>query len=78
MEDRIRHDIRNYRSTAESWGAIALRAITVGDTGAARAAARQASKYARIALELEHGGGWFESETVKRDNGIEKSKSSKD
>lgn len=78
MEDKTISDIRNYRSSAESWGAIALRAISDGDTGAARTAARQASQYARVALELEHGGRWFESEKVKRHNAIEEAKSQMD
>lgn len=73
MEDKIILDIRNYRSSAEKWGEIALRAISDGDTGAARTAARQASQYARVALELEQGGRWFESEEIKRHNAIEES-----
>ncbi len=78
MEDKIILDIRNYRSSAEGWGAVALRAISDGEQKAARTAARQASQYARVALELEHGGRWFESEKIKRHNAIEEAKPATD
>ncbi len=53
-------DINAYRTAAETWGATAARALVEGDEGAARTAARQAAKYARVAMQLENGERWFE------------------
>ena len=57
-------DINGYRTAAESWGATAARLLVEGDEGAARTAARQAAKYARVAMQLENGERWFEPQRV--------------
>jgi phage shock protein A len=41
--------------TAETMGDTALAAISKGDAGLARTAARQAAQYARLAVQLETG-----------------------
>lgn len=55
MNEEIREQINQFRMTAEMMGNTALDAISKGDAGLARTAARQAAQYARLAVQLETG-----------------------
>lgn len=60
--------IEIYRTTAQEMGDAALKAISDGDIGLARQAARQAAQYARVVVQLETGERWVEPEK----QGVEK------
>ena len=60
FDEQIQGWIRDYREAADSWGQTAVEAMMQGDPGSSRMAARQAAKYARMALQLENGEKWFE------------------
>lgn len=62
INEQIELWILSYRASAESWGEQAVKAMLQGDLGGSRAAARQAAKYARIAMQLESGEVRFEPE----------------
>ncbi len=67
MDEEIQQQIAQFRMTAETMGDAALEAMSRGDAGLARTAARQAAQYARVALQLETGEKQFEPEdTVSR------------
>lgn len=55
MDEDILEQIDNYRASAQSFGDVALDAMTRGDIGLARTASRQAAQYARIVQQLESG-----------------------
>jgi hypothetical protein len=55
MDELTQTQISQYRMTAETMGDAALAAISRGDIGMARTAARQAAQYARVAMQLETG-----------------------
>jgi phage shock protein A len=55
MDEEIQEQINQFRMTAEMMGDTALEAISKGDAGMARTAARQAAQYARLAVQLETG-----------------------
>ena len=55
MDEHVLEQINNYRESAQSFGDVALDAMTRGDIGLARTASRQAAQYARIVLQLESG-----------------------
>jgi phage shock protein A len=55
MDEEIQEQINQFRMTAETMGDTALAAISRGDAGLARTAARQAAQYARLAVQLETG-----------------------
>jgi phage shock protein A len=53
-EERL-EQIKQFRQTAATMGSAALEAISRGDAGLARTAARQAAQYARVVVQLETG-----------------------
>jgi hypothetical protein len=55
MDEQLYEQIISYRRSAQSMGDAALDAMTRGDIGQARAAARQAAQHARIVVQLETG-----------------------
>lgn len=55
MNEEIQEQINQFRMTAGTMGDTALEAISKGDAGLARTAARQAAQYARLAVQLETG-----------------------
>ncbi|HEX8000645.1 MAG TPA: hypothetical protein VF528_19855 [Pyrinomonadaceae bacterium] len=55
MDEHLLEQIMRYRRSAQSMGDAALDAMTRGDIGQARAAARQAAQHARIVVQLETG-----------------------
>ena len=55
MDEHILEQINSYRASAQSFGDVALDAMTRGDIGLARTASRQAAQYARIVQQLESG-----------------------
>ena len=55
MDEDVLEQINNYRASAQSFGDVALDAMTRGDIGLARTASRQAAQYARIVQQLESG-----------------------
>ena len=54
-DEQIQTQIIRYRVTAQSMGEAALDAVSRGDIGQARTAARQAAQHARIVVQLETG-----------------------
>ena len=62
MSGEGREQIEMYRATAREMGDAALKAISNGDVGLARQAARQAAQYARVVVQLETGERWVEPE----------------
>ena len=62
IDEQIELWILQYRASAEVWGETAVKAMRQGDLGGSRTAARQAAKYARIAVQLENGEIRFEPE----------------
>jgi alkylation response protein AidB-like acyl-CoA dehydrogenase len=65
MSSEGREQIELYRMTAQEMGDAALKAISAGDVGLARQAARQAAQYARVVVQLETGERWIEPEDEK-------------
>ncbi|HWS99141.1 MAG TPA: hypothetical protein VN256_02640 [Pyrinomonadaceae bacterium] len=55
MDEHVLEQINSYRESAQSFGDVALDAMTRGDIGLARTASRQAAQYARIVQQLESG-----------------------
>jgi phage shock protein A len=55
MDEQLQKQISRYRMTAQTMGDTALEAMTRGDEGLARTAARQAAQHARIVVQLETG-----------------------
>jgi phage shock protein A len=53
IDKEVREQINQFRMTAETMGDAALEAISLGDAGLARTAARQAAQYARLIIQLE-------------------------
>ena len=68
MDDHIREQINQYRVTAQSMGDQALDAMSRGDIGLARTAARQAAQYARVVMQLETGERIVEPEDMKTES----------
>lgn len=66
IDEERQKQIDQLRMTAETMGDAALEAVSLGDAGLARTAARQAAQYARIALQLETGERQFEAEDAVR------------
>lgn len=62
MDEETQKQIAQFRMTAETMGETALEAMSRGDAGLARTAARQAAQYARVALQLETGERQVEPE----------------
>lgn len=60
VDEQVQGWIQEYKDAALSWGQTAVEAMMQGDMGHSRTAARQAAKYARMALQLESGEKWFE------------------
>ncbi|HEX8491434.1 MAG TPA: hypothetical protein VF658_01205 [Pyrinomonadaceae bacterium] len=66
MDEQLLEQINRYRMTAQTMGDAARDAMSRGDIGLARTAARQAAQHARIVVQLETGEkqtGPRESET---------------
>jgi phage shock protein A len=55
MDENLEEQINQYRLTAETMGDRALAAMSRGDAGLARTAARQAAQWARMVVQLETG-----------------------
>ncbi|MDX6696504.1 MAG: hypothetical protein QOF02_4107 [Blastocatellia bacterium] len=55
MDEGLLEQIKQYRLTAQSMGDAAREAMSRGDIGQARTAARQAAQHARIVVQLETG-----------------------
>jgi phage shock protein A len=55
MDEQLLEQINQYRLTAQSMGDAAREAMSRGDIGLARTAARQAAQHARIVVQLETG-----------------------
>jgi hypothetical protein len=55
MDEQLYEQIIRYRRSAQSMGDAALDAMTRGDIGQARTAARQAAQHARIVVQLQTG-----------------------
>lgn len=55
MDEQLLEQINRYRLTAQTMGDAALDAMSRGDIGLARTAARQAAQHARIVVQLETG-----------------------
>jgi phage shock protein A len=55
IDEEVREQIDQFRMTAETMGDAALEAMSRGDAGLARTAARQAAQYARLIIQLEAG-----------------------
>jgi hypothetical protein len=62
MDEQLAGQITQYRETAREMGETALEAMTRGDIGLARTAARQAAQWARVVMQLESGEKQFEPE----------------
>lgn len=62
MDEQLQTQITQYRSTAETMGDAALEAMSRGDVGLARTAARQAAQWARVVMQLETGEKLIEPE----------------
>lgn len=62
MDEQLKQQIMRYRSTAQEMGDAAVAAMTRGDAGLARTAARQAAQWARIVMQLESGKRLIEPE----------------
>lgn len=61
VDESTKQQIVESRNTAQSMGDAALEAISQGDIGLARTAARQAAQWARIVIQLESGEKQIES-----------------
>jgi len=55
IDEEVKEQINQFRMTAETMGDAALEAMSRGDAGLARTAARQAAQYARLIIQLEAG-----------------------
>jgi phage shock protein A len=55
MDEQLLEQINQYRMTAQTMGDAARDAMSRGDIGLARTAARQAAQHARIVVQLETG-----------------------
>jgi hypothetical protein len=62
IDEDVREQISQFRMTAETMGDAALEAMSRGDAGLARTAARQAAQYARMIIQLETGEKQSETE----------------
>jgi phage shock protein A len=62
MKEQIQTQIIQSRATAQAMGDAALEAMTRGDIGLARTAARQAAQWARVVMQLETGEKLVEPE----------------
>ncbi len=62
MNEEIQEQINQLRITAQTMGDRALAAMSRGDAGLARTAARQAAQYARVVIQLETGEKQVEGE----------------
>jgi phage shock protein A len=62
IDEERQKQIDQFRMTAETMGDAALEAMSRGDAGLARTAARQAAQYARLAVQLESGEKFVEPE----------------
>ncbi|MBV9211019.1 MAG: hypothetical protein JOZ52_10340 [Acidobacteria bacterium] len=62
MDEQTQTQITQYRTTAETMGDAALEAMSRGDVGLARTAARQAAQWARVVMQLETGERLIEPE----------------
>lgn len=62
MDEQTQTQITQYRTTAQEMGDAALEAMSRGDVGLARAAARQAAQWARVVIQLETGEKLVEPE----------------
>lgn len=60
MDEELLKQINEYRLTAQTMGDAAREAMSRGDIGLARTAARQAAQHARIVVQLETGEKQFE------------------
>ncbi len=63
MDENSQSQIVQYRTTAGEMGDAALEAMSRGDVGMARTAARQAAQWARVAMQLESGEKQTEPES---------------
>lgn len=61
-DEQLQVQITEYRATAREMGDAALEAVTRGDVGMARTAARQAAQWARVVMQLETGERQIEPE----------------
>lgn len=55
MDEHLQSLIAQHRLTAEAAGDAAMEAMSRGDIGLARTAARQAAQWARVVMQLETG-----------------------
>jgi phage shock protein A len=55
VDEQLEKEISQHRMTARTMGEAALEAISRGDVGLARTAARQAAQWARVVMQLETG-----------------------
>lgn len=55
MDEHLQSLIAQHRQSAEAAGDAAIVALSRGDIGMARTAARQAAQWARIVMQLETG-----------------------
>jgi hypothetical protein len=62
MDEQVKTQIAQYRTTALTMGDAALEAMSRGDIGLARTAARQAAQWARVVMQLETGQRLIEPE----------------
>ena len=62
MMDEKNQQINQSRIAAAEMGEAAIQAISLGDIGMARTAARQAAQWARIVMQLETGEKQVEPE----------------
>lgn len=62
MDEQLQTQITHYRTTAQAMGDAALEAMSRGDVGLARTAARQAAQWARVVMQLETGARLVEPE----------------
>ncbi len=62
IDEEVRRQINQFRMTAETMGDAAREAMSRGDAGLARTAARQAAQYARLIVQLEAGEEQSETE----------------
>lgn len=60
MDEELSSLIAQHRQTAAAAGESAIEAMSRGDIGMARTAARQAAQWARVVMQLETGEKQFE------------------
>lgn len=65
MNEELRSLITQHRQTAEAAGESAIEAMSRGDIGMARTAARQAAQWARVVMQLETGEKQFEPDEAE-------------